>query len=215
MTSPRFRKINKLYLAQFLLYFVQGFVAYILWEIGSQVAAMVMLMLSGFMARVNAYEQRRKLWQVPVETCVAIDNAISVRHPRAVVLCGGGGKGAYQLGALRALAEADITFDLIIGSSVGALNAALILSNGIDKARQLFAEELAQTFKLSVKSALIAWLRILSLEGRFISIRRAGRFRKAAGFLLLALSMLLLLPDELPSSHEFWGLWRLWGFWNF
>lgn len=42
----------------------------------------------------------------------------------AIVLGGGGGRGAFQVGALRALLEAGITADLLVGTSIGALNAA-------------------------------------------------------------------------------------------
>lgn len=44
--------------------------------------------------------------------------------PTAFVLSGGGTFGATQVGMLRVLAEADIAADMVIGVSVGALNAA-------------------------------------------------------------------------------------------
>jgi NTE family protein len=44
----------------------------------------------------------------------------------AFVLGGGGVLGAYEVGMLRALCEADIAPDLVIGTSVGAVNGALI-----------------------------------------------------------------------------------------
>jgi NTE family protein len=44
----------------------------------------------------------------------------------AVVLSGGGSLGAAQVGALQALFEAGIVPDLVVGCSVGALNAAFI-----------------------------------------------------------------------------------------
>ena len=44
----------------------------------------------------------------------------------AFVLSGGGSLGAVQVGALRALLEAGITPDLVVGCSVGALNAAFL-----------------------------------------------------------------------------------------
>ncbi len=43
----------------------------------------------------------------------------------ALVLEGGGAKGAYQFGALLALHHAGVTFDVMAGSSVGALNGAI------------------------------------------------------------------------------------------
>lgn len=44
----------------------------------------------------------------------------------ALVLSGGGAKGAYQVGVVKELSRMDISFDLITGTSIGALNAALI-----------------------------------------------------------------------------------------
>lgn len=48
----------------------------------------------------------------------------------AFVLGGGGSLGAAQVGALAALTEAGITPDLVVGSSVGALNGALFSAGG-------------------------------------------------------------------------------------
>ncbi len=45
---------------------------------------------------------------------------------RAFVLSGGGSLGAWQVGQLRALLEAGVEPDLLMASSVGAMNAALI-----------------------------------------------------------------------------------------
>ncbi len=47
----------------------------------------------------------------------------------ALVLAGGGAKGAYQIGAWKAFRELNIEFEAIVGSSVGALNGALIAQN--------------------------------------------------------------------------------------
>ncbi len=47
---------------------------------------------------------------------------------RALVLSGGGGRGAYELGVYKAFTERHRTFDLISGTSVGAITAAGIAS---------------------------------------------------------------------------------------
>ena len=44
----------------------------------------------------------------------------------AFVLGGGGVLGAYEVGMLRALSEAGITPDVVVGTSVGAINAAWV-----------------------------------------------------------------------------------------
>ncbi len=51
-----------------------------------------------------------------------------------LVLAGGGGKGAYQLGAWKALKEMNVRFDAIIGVSIGSINGALIAADEYDKA---------------------------------------------------------------------------------
>lgn len=50
----------------------------------------------------------------------------AVRPREAFVLSGGGSLGAAQVGAMRALLEAGIRPDLLVGCSVGALNAAYV-----------------------------------------------------------------------------------------
>jgi NTE family protein len=47
----------------------------------------------------------------------------------ALVLQGGGALGAYQAGVYEALHEADIEPDWVVGTSIGAINAALIAGN--------------------------------------------------------------------------------------
>ncbi|HYC64706.1 MAG TPA: patatin-like phospholipase family protein, partial [Reyranellaceae bacterium] len=46
-----------------------------------------------------------------------------------LVLQGGGALGAYQVGVYQALHEAGIAPDWVIGTSIGAINAALIAGN--------------------------------------------------------------------------------------
>lgn len=52
----------------------------------------------------------------------------------ALVLAGGGSRGAYQIGAWQALREIGITVDIVTGTSVGALNGALIAQNSFSTA---------------------------------------------------------------------------------
>ena len=48
---------------------------------------------------------------------------------RALVLSGGGSKGAYQIGVWKALKKLHIKFDIVTGTSSGAINGALITQN--------------------------------------------------------------------------------------
>ena len=65
------------------------------------------------MTVLTAFRARRGL-RAPAVAC------------EAVVLSGGGSLGAAQVGALRALLEAGVRPDLLVGCSVGALNAAFL-----------------------------------------------------------------------------------------
>ena len=77
-----------------------------------------------------------------------------VRNMKALVLSGGGGFGAYQVGAWRALSEANWQPDIVLGTSIGAVNAFLV-------SRGFSAEELRH-----------AWL---ELPARFGSTNGASR----------------------------------------
>ncbi len=54
---------------------------------------------------------------------------VTIEQPTAFVLGGGGILGAAEVGMLRALLERGIVPDLIVGSSVGALNGAFIAAD--------------------------------------------------------------------------------------
>lgn len=57
---------------------------------------------------------------------------------KALVLSGGGAKGAYQIGVWKALKKLNIKFDIVTGTSVGALNGALIVQNDYRKAIKIW-----------------------------------------------------------------------------
>src|SRR5215217_1564877 len=51
-------------------------------------------------------------------------------HPIGFVLGGGGSLGATQVGMLRALEETGVAPDLVVGTSVGSLNGAILALHG-------------------------------------------------------------------------------------
>ena len=57
---------------------------------------------------------------------------------RALVLSGGGSKGAFQLGALNYLADKGITFDYIYGVSVGALNGYMVAADRLEELNEIW-----------------------------------------------------------------------------
>ena len=50
------------------------------------------------------------------------------KNTRALVLSGGGGRGAYECGVYKYLEEIDLLPDILVGTSIGAINAASIAS---------------------------------------------------------------------------------------
>ncbi len=57
---------------------------------------------------------------------------------KALVLGGGGAKGSYQMGVWQALREYGIEFDIIVGTSIGAMNGALIAQNDFELADEVW-----------------------------------------------------------------------------
>ncbi len=56
----------------------------------------------------------------------------------AVVFSGGGGRGAYEVGVYGALLDLGLEIEVIYGSSVGAINAAGLISEGFEAARDMW-----------------------------------------------------------------------------
>lgn len=57
---------------------------------------------------------------------------------RALVLAGGGSKGAYEAGYVKALLELNIDYDIVTGTSIGALNGCLLAQKDIDALEELW-----------------------------------------------------------------------------
>ncbi len=94
---------------------------------------------------------------------------------RALVLSGGGGRGAYQCGVYKYMEEAGLIPDILVGTSIGAINAAAIASG--KTARDLEA----------------AWL-----STRTRDIQRFWRLRPRQ-----AISRYLSLDPHDPPVHRF------------
>jgi len=57
-----------------------------------------------------------------------------------LVLEGGGGRGSYQIGACKAIKEMGLDIRMVAGTSVGALNGAMVVQNDIDRAYAIWYE---------------------------------------------------------------------------
>lgn len=55
-------------------------------------------------------------------------------------LCGGGAKGAYQAGVIKALYDRNIKFNTISGTSIGAINGYFIFTNNTEKLEKMWID---------------------------------------------------------------------------
>lgn len=73
----------------------------------------------------------------------------------ALVFSGGGSRGSYEIGVWKALNKLKIKPDMVFGSSVGAINAALFASNSVKKSAKLWQElETDTVFDLDIAHIL-------------------------------------------------------------
>ncbi len=78
--------------------------------------------------------QRKTRVPAPLAAAGPADHCLAVGDRQVVlVLQGGGALGAYQAGVYEALHEAGIEPDWVIGTSIGAINAALIVGNAPER----------------------------------------------------------------------------------
>lgn len=89
----------------------------------------------------------------------------------AIVLCGGGAKGAYQIGVWKALNKIGYKPDIVTGTSVGALNGALITMGDFKKAYAIWSNidmESVFSFKdtdISKVDSMASLIKKLILQG--------------------------------------------------
>ncbi|MEO7245818.1 MAG: patatin-like phospholipase family protein [Rubrivivax sp.] len=69
---------------------------------------------------------------------------------RALILCGGGARGAVEVGFYEALTELGLTFDLVVGTSVGAPNGACIAGG-------MSPRELGDLWRRISRSDVVGW----------------------------------------------------------
>ncbi len=62
-----------------------------------------------------------------------LTSELKAHGQQVLVLQGGGALGAYQVGVYQALHEAGIEPDWVIGTSIGAINAAIIAGSAFDE----------------------------------------------------------------------------------
>lgn len=63
---------------------------------------------------------------------------IDLEREYGLVFDGGGARGAYQIGAWKALEEVGIKIQAVAGTSVGALNGALVCMGNLEQAENIW-----------------------------------------------------------------------------
>lgn len=117
-----------------------------------------------------------------------------------LVLSGGGAKGAYQVGVLKALLELGANVDLIAGASIGALNGGVLacapsLEEGVKRLECLW-QTLASSSPLKLK--MPSYLTLLSAAGLSLN----GAITPSMRVLLKATTYLGWLPAGADDSNE-------------
>ena len=75
------------------------------------------------MKSVDSEENKQQLFS-EIDRGDRMEPLLDLTKEYGLVLDGGGARGAYQIGAWTALAEAGMKFSAVAGTSVGALNCA-------------------------------------------------------------------------------------------
>jgi NTE family protein len=95
-----------------------------------------------------------------------------------LVLSGGGAKGAYQVGTLKALLELGANIDMVAGASMGALNGAVLacapsLPEGVERLETLWNTLAARS---PVEANTPAYLKLLASVGLAVGMPLPGVF---------------------------------------
>ena len=102
---------------------------------------------------------------------------------RGLALEGGGARGAYHIGAAKALIENGYEFDGFVGTSIGAINAAVLAQGDLDKTldmwskisfETLFDEEDRQILKSIGNKGLKRTAELLSNAGKIVAKIKSG-----------------------------------------
>lgn len=83
-----------------------------------------------------------------------------LKRSYGLVFEGGGAKGAYEIGVWKALVELDIKIDAVVGTSIGALNGALVAQGNLDKALDIW-ENIKYSSVFNIEDELIEKMRKL------------------------------------------------------
>ena len=119
---------------------------------------------------------------------------------RALVLSGGGARGAYEAGVVTALCERE-EFDIVCGTSIGAINAALTAQGATDRLREIWRSVPERSLIRGISPIEELWTMLRGRDGRTLRqlaidiVRGLGSLRLAHPKFLRSISHLL---DPMP-----------------
>ena len=77
---------------------------------------------------------------------------------RAVVLSGGGTKGAYEIGVWRALRELGIDYHIVTGTSIGSINGAMMTMGDYERSENVWRNLVMEDFMLAPQRKERDWV---------------------------------------------------------
>lgn len=111
------------------------------------------------------------VWCAPSATRAECMRSLSGTDvPTAVVLSGGGAKGAYEAGVIAVLAERRVPLRIAAGSSAGALSAAMLVAGHADRLEAMWRsirrdQVYSMRAPIFFAGLLPGWLTLLALNG--------------------------------------------------
>jgi NTE family protein len=147
---------------------------------------------------------------------------------RALVLQGGGALGAYDVGVFQALYEKINTdldaplFDVIAGTSSGAMNAAILVSNAVEKGWDHAATRLKEFWEYVATNPYVQnipgfslwWKNLHSVDPSAASEEAARRYYSTKQFLFTGVQNVFLPPPFPRPDTKFFDPQNIWPVYN-
>lgn len=130
-----------------------------------------------------------------------------MKQKTALVLSGGGSKGAYEVGCIRALKELGYAFDIVCGTSIGALNGLLVAQNDYDLLYDLWDKMEVSTIMKEPLNFELSLDSLMSQKNMIMPFFKSYINEKGADITpLLEKIHSLFYPEHLKASNITYGL---------
>lgn len=137
-----------------------------------------------------------------------MSEVVATHAPKTgLVLSGGGAKGAYQVGVLKALHELGASVDMVAGASIGALNGAVLASapsvpEGIQRLEKLWQTLAGQS---PMEANVPAYLKLLAAAGLTLGVPLSGVLARMPAMLQSLGKLVLSVTNKLPGIAKIPG----------